>query len=494
MHPAEPSSPPQAVRHSSSRRTSSHASDLANPVQSSFARSWLPPMQLRGMAVAIAGCFALLSGGVLETTTAQEQTTQQQTPGDRDGTPTRNSSGEQAAQPTGETREEHAHDETPALGVIVSTCPGNAVCVHATIWGSPAQEADIREGDYILSINQQPVKSPRELQAAVRQVDPEQKVKLVVWRQGQELAKEVNLAQAAEELPQGHSAWLGVQLKDAQAGVRLDRVVRGSPAEKAGLNEGDVVTKLNGQAVEDVAAFIETVGDMGPGSELQLTIRREDQEETLTAQLGSIEDAPIAYLRHAFLAPQWEGQSATSQSADEVIDGTIDALREEMRELRRQVEELTGRNLRGNPRGNPNRLDRDNPPGNPGDGDGRLRRPRIPPQEDDRGAQLNMDSKSPNGHANRPLFVMQRGQNRGSANWDNRTLQNRNWYNDYRRNNRLSYPPIYRSPYYGNSYFRNGGRYFYYGNPNFNRNYGYGYGYPRGSGLRLNPNMGFYWY
>jgi len=39
--------------------------------------------------------------------------------------------------------------------------------------------------------------------------------------------------------------------------------------------------------------------------------------------LGSIDEAPLAYLRHAFAVPQWEGQSATSQQPDEMADATI---------------------------------------------------------------------------------------------------------------------------------------------------------------------------
>lgn len=432
---------------------------------------------------------------MLSTLSVEPTTAQEQAPSDRHGTQSLSQNDEHAVEP----EDEHAHDETPALGVIVSTCPGDAVCVHGTIWGSPAQQADIREGDYILSINQQPVKSPQELQAAVREVDAEQKVKLVLWRQGKEIAKEISLALAAEEIPKGHAAWLGVQLKEGQGGVTLARVVRGSPADQAGLDEGDVVTKLNGKAIEDIEVFVETIGDLGSGSELQLTIRRDGQDKTVTAQLGSIDEAPLAYLRHAFAVPQWEGQSATSQQPDEMIDLTLDALREEMRELRRQVEALTeGKSnpaANGNQDNNDNQENNDNQDNNERDLDQQRQQRKIQPQNDNRGsASLDVEAEFNRDIASCTQFVMQRGQNRGPGNWDSRNQRNRNWYNDYSHNNRLMYPPVYRSPYYGNSYFRNGGQNYYYGNPNYRYGYGGYSGYGRGTGLRVSPNLGFYWY
>ncbi len=374
---------------------------------------------------------------------------------------------------TSRMNDEHAYDESPALGVIVSTCPGDAVCVHGTIWGSPAQEADIRDGDYILKVNETPVTSPKQLQEVIRQSDREAKTKLVLWRQGTELNKEVDLANEAKELPKGQSAWLGVQLTDGDEGIALARVVRGSPADEAGLEERDIVVSMNGEEVRDVASFVERIADLGPGSNLELVVRRGSQQRSMTAQLGTIDDAPLAFLRHAFSEPQWEGQSATTQQPDEVIDATVDALRREVRQLRQQVDQLSEGDDAARTRDGAQRIRNRSEDGESID-------------DSDSGAQLDLNADG------QTRFVLQQRRNQRDRSWDNRNRGSRSWYDNYRRNYRYTYPPIYRSPYYGNSYYRQGGRYYYYGNRNVNR-YPYGYGYGR-SGLRFGLNLGNFWY
>ena len=79
------------------------------------------------------------------------------------------------------------------------------------MYGSPADEAGIREGDYILSLNGRRVTSPEELREAVSQSDRDQQASVVVWRDGEEMTKQLYLASRSEELPAGERAWLGVQ-------------------------------------------------------------------------------------------------------------------------------------------------------------------------------------------------------------------------------------------------------------------------------------------
>jgi serine protease Do len=47
---------------------------------------------------------------------------------------------------------------------------------------------------------------------------------------------------------------LGLQIQDTQDsnGVKIQKVLPGSPAEKAGLKEGDIITEMNGEKINDV--------------------------------------------------------------------------------------------------------------------------------------------------------------------------------------------------------------------------------------------------
>jgi hypothetical protein len=61
-------------------------------------------------------------------------------------------------------------------------------------------------------------------------------------------------------------------------GVKVEAVVPGSPAEKAGVRTGDVVLKLDGKDVANLRDFSEKLKGMGPGQVVTVTIGRDGTE------------------------------------------------------------------------------------------------------------------------------------------------------------------------------------------------------------------------
>ncbi len=90
------------------------------------------------------------------------------------------------------------------------------------------------------------------------------------------------------EAPKG-GAWLGVQLQDGDDGVTLGNVAENSPAAKAGLKSGDVITKLGGKGVGSTGDIISRVRDSAPGDKLKLTIERDGKEENIEVTLAAKE-------------------------------------------------------------------------------------------------------------------------------------------------------------------------------------------------------------
>ena len=87
----------------------------------------------------------------------------------------------------------------------------------------------------------------------------------------------------------------------ADQGVLVTDVVPGSPADEAGLEGGDttvvvdgesytlggdIITRADGKAVESAEELGETVAEKEPGEELELEVRREDETEEVTVELG----------------------------------------------------------------------------------------------------------------------------------------------------------------------------------------------------------------
>ncbi len=81
-------------------------------------------------------------------------------------------------------------------------------------------------------------------------------------------------------------AYLGVSLQDDGA-ARLESVVTGSPAARAGLRTGDVVVEVDGKAIETGDELREAIDAKKPGDELELKVQRGNDERDVTVELGT---------------------------------------------------------------------------------------------------------------------------------------------------------------------------------------------------------------
>jgi serine protease Do len=78
------------------------------------------------------------------------------------------------------------------------------------------------------------------------------------------------------------------------SGVIVVEAMPGTPATEAGLKSGDIITKLNGKAIEDAGDFARRIGSFTPGDKVELTFVRDDAEKTLEATLGEHKTPTIA--------------------------------------------------------------------------------------------------------------------------------------------------------------------------------------------------------
>src|SRR6185369_2575011 len=69
-------------------------------------------------------------------------------------------------------------------------------------------------------------------------------------------------------------------------GVIVNAVVPGSAAERAGIRQGDVITELDGAAVNESNAFRNHIASTAPGTEVTLTVLRDNREQKIRATLG----------------------------------------------------------------------------------------------------------------------------------------------------------------------------------------------------------------
>jgi serine protease Do len=86
------------------------------------------------------------------------------------------------------------------------------------------------------------------------------------------------------------------------SGALVDDVSRGGPADKAGLKNGDVIRKLNGQTIASRDQLTAMVTDLNPGTVVKLDILRDGQPMTVNVTLGE-RPANLSYLAGASKAP-----------------------------------------------------------------------------------------------------------------------------------------------------------------------------------------------
>ncbi len=72
-----------------------------------------------------------------------------------------------------------------------------------------------------------------------------------------------------------------------EAGVEITRVEPDSPAERAGLKQGDAIMQYNGERVEGIEQFSRLVRETPAGREVKLEIYREGSPQTVTVKVAA---------------------------------------------------------------------------------------------------------------------------------------------------------------------------------------------------------------
>jgi serine protease Do len=193
--------------------------------------------------------------------------------------------------------------------------------------GSPADKAGLKKGDVIVQFDGESVTSTRKLLRLVGEAAPEQSVRLTILRNGSEQQMSVTLGERENgsralraltapggdyrlQVPTTPRAWgngnapevfsysfgnnrrvgissttLTKQLADyfgvqTGKGLLITSVSENSPASKAGLRAGDVITEVNGEKIDDAGDFVRAINRKGDG-EVTLTIIRDKSQHTI---------------------------------------------------------------------------------------------------------------------------------------------------------------------------------------------------------------------
>ena len=261
---------------------------------------------------------------------------------------------------------------------------GEGVLVSQVVSNSPASRAGIRKGDILLSVNSRRINSPEQLTEVIQSAKVGQAISVALMRNGQRRTVSAQLAERGsryetdledledledlKKLPhvmdedfkkemrrhadthtymfrgtgrgrlgvrvEALSGDLGTYFEAPEGkGVLITEVIDDSPAEKAGLRAGDVITDVGGHRISDYDDLVDALRDRDEGN-VSITVMRKGARRTVQAELEEVPE------------PMWIGRSGRGMTLTRPRESEMrrrasrESDSEELRQLREEVRQL----------------------------------------------------------------------------------------------------------------------------------------------------------
>jgi serine protease Do len=224
------------------------------------------------------------------------------------------------------------HEVTADKAKELKLSAERGVVVGKIVPDSPAAKAGLKENDVVTEINGQRVEGAAQFRRMIHEIPAGRSVQLTVWRDGRTQTVSATLGKSEErhhtmkmlaptpgtfafrmpEIPEippmewngnvvfgGGQPRLGIDAEDVSGqlgaffgapdgeGILVRDVNSGSPAEKAGVKAGDVITSLNGERIRTVGELREKLSAKGEDKDrtAKLGVLRNKSQLTLSVEL-----------------------------------------------------------------------------------------------------------------------------------------------------------------------------------------------------------------
>lgn len=186
---------------------------------------------------------------------------------------------------------------------------------------SPADNDGLMEDDVIQQVNDVKIRRASTLTRIIRKIKPGDKASIIVIRDGKEKTIKVTIGKCKESSSYsinlgkgsnifsyfGGKTYLGVQLHELNAdladyfavkpdaGVLVLEVEDDSPAEKAGVKAGDIITKVDDETVADPADIQEIISELEEDDEIAIELIQKGKRKTIKVTLEENENLKNFY-------------------------------------------------------------------------------------------------------------------------------------------------------------------------------------------------------
>ena len=223
------------------------------------------------------------------------------------------------------------HEVTADKAKALKLSAERGVVLGKIVPDSPAAKAGLKENDVVTEINGQRVEGAAQFRRMIHEIPAGRTIQLTVWRDGRTQTVSATLAKSEErrhvmtrvapmpgafafrmpEMPEippmewsgnmvfGGQPRLGIDAEDLNGqlgaffgapdgeGILVREVNSGSPAEKAGVKAGDVITSINGERIRTVGELREKLSAKRDEKDrtVKLGVLRNKSEVSLTVEL-----------------------------------------------------------------------------------------------------------------------------------------------------------------------------------------------------------------
>lgn len=219
------------------------------------------------------------------------------------------------------------------LGVSTEAAPESGARIVSVSENSAAQRSGLLNGDIIQSIDENKIASPADLVETISKYKPGTVITISFLRDGKTQTSKATLGEAKnttiirrnfrtlpdspeslremdiQELMEGtlDSTFrnlnlpgmknfnfefnprpkIGVKVQDLEEGrgAKVLEITKDSPAEKAGLKTGDIITEFDGKKIEEADDMIASVKNASEKSNMNVVIKRDGKTQTLTIKI-----------------------------------------------------------------------------------------------------------------------------------------------------------------------------------------------------------------
>lgn len=177
--------------------------------------------------------------------------------------------------------------QTGFLGIATSTDKSGLFVVEVAE-DSPAMRAGIQPGDIIIVVGSSRPRTPDDLRDLLQARSPGDKLTVHFLRDGKALEATATLTATSKPMKLNEErAYLGLTLGEPEGeGAPVRRVTQRSPAAEAGIRTGDLVLKVDGQALDDPARLDVVLNEKEPGDALAILLRRGEEEVEVKVTLA----------------------------------------------------------------------------------------------------------------------------------------------------------------------------------------------------------------